>query len=1140
MTENLERDGHPDRCLKDEDIYFYIAESAAHPDQERIRRLEKHLAHCLRCREELAGVLMLLHPEDDETSAPEPPLEQHEIERTLDLIHGVARQEKRQHSWRISWIAAAAAAAALLGAGLAAFWYFSRPDPFFMQAKAKFEETYTGKSPGGLRLDLPFQPAAALRAEASTTLEQAKILFSQAIAVRRTPEAHLGLAAVLLGESRFSEARAQFEEVLKISRDHFQGLLGRGVAAYEEGRQAEDPVARLNLLSGALRDFDAAMKQQPESAAARYNRIWVLYETGRHKEALAEIDMYLARDSTSLWAVELKDLKIQIQFNRPEPVNIAVRQAARSRDQAALAAMARLVPEQIPPAIRLALKTSLRPEGGPEGRDAASPEDLRWAAGIMESAYGAAISDHSWKALLQFYDSLSPAEREFKRMLNDRFDRAQEDLHQKRLESALRAGASLEPGYAKIKDHWQLFNIHHLRGNCFIYLADFPRAESEYRKMLRYAELTEAPELRAKALGALFSALNSQVKPDEVEYRLGELRRVAEEYHLDSWSAFAAQATASFYWRLSQWDLCVKNLTIALGYACRNRDFMMLAGLMEKLFLIMDRRGRAEDARLLGAEAVKVMTELDAEEGRLKKTEVDTAMMNLLCTQGEYSLSLGDLDSAESVYRKVLAAVPQGQLREIECRGRIGLAQVCIAKNRLEEARLLLEQSLASAAARQYADLEWQAGFLMGRVYRRMGDAAAARDALLKSVAALEKLRGSIVSLDLRQQFLERRYDPYREIVSLFHNDLHDSARTREFAGRAKSMLLREYLTLEEDDSLSGTEAIDPALRAVAVDYFFTERDLLAIVAWPGHDEIIQLRVSRQQIGKMVQDFLEEIRRNNESAFSSLSKELYDMLLAPVLQRTGTSGCRNMLIFPDGPLHLLPFGGLRDEANRFLLERFALSYAPSRRVLQQCLSWKRGNAASRDRTVLLIGGAANLQGADLELAHLADLYRERAHLMKARDLSSAGRLAADAEIIHFSGHASLIGGKPALLVQAPGGQSRLGFDDIRSWRLRRNRLVVLAGCSTGIGPETEGEIPWGLIPAFMNAGAPAMIVSLLPVDDAATAGLVTRFYDLLAGDSISKTAALQQAQLSLLASARTQGRLNPASWLPYVLVGDPR
>ena len=1140
MNEDPRRPGLRDSCLTIDDLYYMVAVPAARGDKDRVAELEKHLAHCPDCREELAGVLRLVCPEGEAASEPEPPLSQIEIDQTLTLIRHTAQQEKRQQKrrWWFTRLAPAAAAVVLLAAGTSVFWYYSRPNPFFVRAKASLEKFYSGKSPSGLRLDLPFQPSATARAGPDESREEARILFSQAIAVRNAAEAHLGLAAVLLSGSNFPAARAEFEEALKTKADHYQGLLGRGVAGYEEGRQAEDPIARRTLLAGALSDFDAAMRRRPDSAAARYNRIWVLYETGRHKEALTEIDVYLANDPDSLWAVRLKDLKLQIQLIKPDKVKEEVNRAARSRDAAALATMARLVHEQIPPAIRLALKTSLQLEGAPAGLDAPNPQDLRWAAEIMESAYGATNGDHSWKALLRFYDDLSPPERAIKRSLDARFDKVALDYNQRRLASALQASASLAPEYSRMRDLWQLANIHHLRGNSFHYQADFQRAENEYREMLRFAEMTGAPELRAKALGALFSAYDNQIRPDEAADCIGQLRLLAGKYRLESWTAFAAQASGTHQRRLSQWDQSARSYTAALGFAYRSRDLRLLEMLLENLFLIMDRLDRSHAAKMLCEQAIEMMAEFEKEEGQTRGTEVTTTQLNLLCRQGEYAFRSGDLDRAENLFRDALA-VPSGQLHEIECRSRIGLAQVCLAKRRLEEARLLLEKSLASAVARNFLELEWQAGFLQGQVHREMGDLVAAQEALEKSVAALERLRGRIVSLDMRQQFLERRYDPYKEIVSLLYDDLHNYDKALEFTNRAKSMSLREFLNGKASAPAAGTGRIDADLDALSVDYFFTQDALLAIVSDRGRNQYIKLKVSRSQIVQMVQSFLDSVQKNDEAAFHVFSRKLNDALVLPILSRVEPNGGRKLLIFPDGPLHLLPFGGLQDGGGRFLLEKFALSYAPSRGALCYCLSLGRGSASSRDRTVLLLDGAANLRGADLELARLSNLYHNRARLLTARDMPAAGRLAAEAEIIHFSGHASLVNGRPALLLQ-PSGEALFDVEDVRSWRLSRNRLVMLAGCSTGMGPQTEGEIPWGLIPAFLNAGAPAIIVSLLPVDDQATATLAAHFYNLLAGGSITKTAALQRAQRFLLDSARAQGRLNPASWLPYVLVGDPR
>jgi len=75
------------------------------------------------------------------------------------------------------------------------------------------------------------------------------------------------------------------------------------------------------------------------------------------------------------------------------------------------------------------------------------------------------------------------------------------------------------------------------------------------------------------------------------------------------------------------------------------------------------------------------------------------------------------------------------------------------------------------------------------------------------------------------------------------------------------------------------------------------------------------------------------------------------------------------------------------------------------------------------------------------------------------------------------------------------------------------------------------------VPAFMGAGAPSLLVSLLPVDDLATASLTSRFYELLSSGSFSKAQALRSAQISLI---KSEAGSNPASWAPFVLIGDPR
>jgi CHAT domain-containing protein len=99
------------------------------------------------------------------------------------------------------------------------------------------------------------------------------------------------------------------------------------------------------------------------------------------------------------------------------------------------------------------------------------------------------------------------------------------------------------------------------------------------------------------------------------------------------------------------------------------------------------------------------------------------------------------------------------------------------------------------------------------------------------------------------------------------------------------------------------------------------------------------------------------------------------------------------------------------------------------------------------------------------------------------------------------------------------------------------RLVVLSGCETGLGRELAGEGLLGLAHAFLGAGADALLVSLAPVADRATAQLMVPFYRrLFAGETVAT--ALAGAQRELL--RERDGRRHPFHWAPFAILGDGR
>ncbi len=99
--------------------------------------------------------------------------------------------------------------------------------------------------------------------------------------------------------------------------------------------------------------------------------------------------------------------------------------------------------------------------------------------------------------------------------------------------------------------------------------------------------------------------------------------------------------------------------------------------------------------------------------------------------------------------------------------------------------------------------------------------------------------------------------------------------------------------------------------------------------------------------------------------------------------------------------------------------------------------------------------------------------------------------------------------------------------------LRDTRLVVLSACETGLGQFASGEGVYGLAQSLHEAGARAVLATLWPVSDAATAVFMQRFYArLAAGDD--PQVALQTVQRAFASEGEFR---DPIFWAPFVLTG---
>jgi CHAT domain-containing protein len=246
-------------------------------------------------------------------------------------------------------------------------------------------------------------------------------------------------------------------------------------------------------------------------------------------------------------------------------------------------------------------------------------------------------------------------------------------------------------------------------------------------------------------------------------------------------------------------------------------------------------------------------------------------------------------------------------------------------------------------------------------------------------------------------------------------------------------------------------------------------------------------------------------------------------------------------LVPHDALLLAPFSALPDRAGRPLIERHALSTAPSLTVLAQlstdvpaprALEW----LALGDPVPPVDAGLGRLPWAAEEVERAAGRFpADDRRVLTGSAASEAGlrALAPTARIVHVAAHGAVSDWEPlaSAIVLAPGDghDGWLRASEVFGLALDAE-LVVLSGCSTGLG-KLSGEGLLGLSRAFLYAGADELLVSLWDVSDRATAELMDAFYAARASGR-SDPAALREATLAL-----RERYPHPFLWAGFALVG---
>lgn len=326
---------------------------------------------------------------------------------------------------------------------------------------------------------------------------------------------------------------------------------------------------------------------------------------------------------------------------------------------------------------------------------------------------------------------------------------------------------------------------------------------------------------------------------------------------------------------------------------------------------------------------------------------------------------------------------------------------------------------------------------------------------------------------------------------------------------------------------------------------------------------------------------------------------LADLVLAPLMPHL--QGSKQLIVSPDRQLWLVPWAALPVDANKYLVEDFAVNFVNSARDLVSQREPPSSAAAAIFADPAYDSDSANSRmrqpgqtRALHQLGQLPQVARLPATAVEAKAIKpsvdalspqpaqlrmgdqateAAFKNLAQPRILVLSTHGFFYpdkvsdGLKDETLLGDNASSRRKDFQspllrcglllagcnqrngtgstndgiltglEIVGSDLRGTELVVLSACETGIGAVHNGEGVAGLRQAFQVAGAQSVAATLWQIPDLDTARLMNDFFRNLAAGK-DKSAALREAQVSRIKSRRNRyGAAHPFYWGAFTLTG---
>lgn len=1086
-------------------------------------------------------------------------------------------------AWKIAVYAALVLGISVLGISFGVWQW--RGASAAAEAIAALNQAYSAERPIEARVTgfgyAPFRFSAQRGGEAKVpsqvdyvALERAKtILFGRSV-VSTDSSVLQAVGSYFVTQGEFDKAIDQFKQALAQSPAdaRLQSDLGAAYLGKIERDRATDAGRSDEDVNECFRHLNRALELDPGLLAALFNRALLRQGERLRREAQADWEAYLGKDSGSPWANEARS---HLNVLKEE-----LKKVALQKEQLYQSCLAALQAGDKDQAVQL-FNLSYSFNGNYIGEKVISgflnarlggrmPEAKEWLQRL--TTLGVLVreetGDRFFADLARYYNELQPKQlalvvnaRRLMGEANGFYQDAKNDravaLYEQARQAFEQAG---DTGEALFATAW-IGHCHHQRSDTEHNLEVFTRlvpvcAERHYRWMQAnalcgLANGHNAAGLFSRALedcrqcGEISEKLGDQTGGLRSRYMLGAfyyaLGKHPENLRLSMRGMIRADEIAAdiryaiTFYNLSAWSLS------ALGY-----HEIALAYQAEAVRMAEE----SQHPRLL-AHAYIYQGLLLAKDKRFDQA-IASAQRGVTIGQ-----SLKDDETGQDFVHQAL----------------LHLGHIYREAGKLTDSLRSFDQVLAFF--RRNRNHEYFYGAAKSRLLTLMalGDDARVRSELEQVVALYEQYRQSIQEESNRDSFYDQEQGIYDIAIDFAANRLNEMRQALTYAelSRARSLLDLtqggwQMVAVSETPDLLINAELPPPVKADEIQRQMPEQAQLLVYAVL-EDKLVLWHITNAGVsGRLIAlpqaELAERIRRylalisqpvgtTADNHWREESAGLYDILIRPVESLLDRN--KQLFIIPDKHLARVPFATLcARQSNRLLIEDYLLGYAASANMFLRATEQARQKAGVSGERLLAIGNPSfdrsrfpkleNLRSAETEATEIAACYNAATILLKGQATKTAlmdglGRV----DVAHFALHyipdpwSPMLSRMPLAAVSGTEKGDVMQLYELYQAKVLRPRLVVLAACQTRGEEIYAGEGAIGITRPFEAAGIPLIVATLWPVDNTATSVLMTAFHRARTAPNGTTTAALRATQLELLHSAGNYR--HPYYWAPFIALG---